>query len=67
MNIANKMEQEVRLRENLADWMIGHGIVLSDRERSNPYVGVRIAEVRWQGRDYRIFWVDGMACRIEKA
>ena len=49
MNIADKMERESRLRGNLAEWIMSHGIVKSDRERSNEYVGVRIAEVRWWG------------------
>ena len=66
MNIADRMEREARLRGNLAEWMMAHGTVKSDRERSNEYVGVRIAEVRWRGKDYCITWVDGEACRIEK-
>ena len=43
-----------------------HGEVLSDRQRSNAYTGVRIREIRWRGRGYRIVDVDGMTCRIEK-
>lgn len=39
MNIADKMERESRLRGNLAEWMMAHGTVKSDRERSNEYVG----------------------------
>lgn len=66
MNIADKMERESRLRGNLAEWMMSHGTVKSDRERNNEYVGVRIAGVCWQGQDYCITWVDGEACRIEK-
>ena len=50
MNIADKMKRESRLRGNLAEWMMAHGTVKSDRERSNEYVGVRIAEVCWRGR-----------------
>ena len=65
MNIADKMERESRLRGNLAEWMMAHGTVKSDRSRSNEYVGVRIMEVCWHGQDYCITWVDGMACRIE--
>ena len=34
MNIADKMERESRLRGNLAEWMMSHGTVKSDRERS---------------------------------
>ena len=66
VNIADKMERESRLMGNLAEWMTAHGTVKSDHERSNEYVGVRIAKVCWRGQDYSIVWVDGMACRIEK-
>ena len=64
MNIADKMESEARLMSNLADWMEKHGTVLSDRQRSNAYTGVRILEVRWRGSDWRIIEVDGMTCQI---
>ena len=66
MNIADKTERESRLMANLADWMEKHGNVLSDRQRSNAYVGVRILEVRWRGSDWRIVEVDGMTCQIER-
>ena len=66
MNIADKMEREARLMLNLADWMEKHGTVLSDRQRSNAYTGVRILEVRWRGSDWRIVEVDGMTCQIER-
>ena len=66
MNIADKMEMESRLMGNLADWMEKHGTVISDRQRSNAYTGVRILEVRWRGHDWRIVEVDGMTCRIER-
>ena len=66
INYADKMEQEARLKGNLAEWMEKHGNVLSDRQRSNAYVGVRILEVRWRGSDWRIVEVDGMTCRIER-
>ena len=45
MNYADKMEREARLMSNLADWMETHGRVLSDRQRSNAYTGVRIWEI----------------------
>ena len=54
MNIADKMERESRLMGRLADWMEAHGTVLSDRQRSNAYTGVRIREIKWRGRIYRI-------------
>ena len=66
INYADKMEQEARLKGNLAEWMEKHGNVLSDRQRSNAYAGVRILEVRWRGSDWRIVEVDGMTCRIER-
>ena len=66
MNIADKMEMESRLMSNLADWMEEHGTVLSDRQKSNAYTGIRILEVRWRGTDWRIIEVDGMTCQIER-
>ena len=54
INYADKMEQEARLKGNLAEWMEKHGNVLSDRQRSNAYTGVRILEVRWRGSNWRI-------------
>ena len=66
MNYADKMEREARLMSNLADWMETHGRVLSDRQRSNAYTGVRIREIAWRGNTYRIVDVDGMTCRIER-
>jgi hypothetical protein len=66
MNIAEKMERESRLMTNLADWMGKHGTVISDRQQSNVYTGVRIREIRWRGNTYQIIDVDGMTCRIER-
>ena len=66
INYADKMEQEARLKGNLAEWMEKHGNVLSDRQRSNADAGVRILEVRWRGSDWRIVEVDGMTCQIER-
>ena len=66
MNIADKMERESKLMENLADWMEKHSTVISDRQQSNAYTGVRIREIKWHGSTYRIIDVDGMTCRIER-
>ena len=66
MNIAEKMERESRLMTNLAGWMEKHGTVISDRQQSNVYTGVRILEIRWRGNTYQIIDVDGMTCRIER-
>ncbi len=66
MNIADKMEMEARLMTNLADWIEGHGNVLSDRSRSNAYTGIRIRKITWRGRTFQVTDVDGMTCRIER-
>ena len=66
MNYVDKMERETRLKSNIADWMEAHGTVLSDRQRSNAYTGVRIREIAWRGNTYRIVDVDGMTCQIER-
>lgn len=55
-----------KLLKNLADWMISHGTVISDRNRSNEYNGVRIVRVNWRGNRYRIIEVDGLTCIIER-
>ena len=50
----------------LSSWMEQHGQILYDRQQSNAYTGVRIREIAWRGRTYRIIDVDGMTCRIER-
>ena len=52
INYADKMEMESKLMGNIADWMEKHGRVLSDRDQSNAYTGVRILEVRWRGSEW---------------
>lgn len=66
MNIAEKMEREERLMTNLADWIGKHGNVLSDRQRSNAYCGVRIRKIEWRGNRYEVVDVDGMTCQINR-
>ena len=66
MNYADKMEREARLMTNLADWIGKHGNVLSDRQRSNAYCGVRIREINWRGNRYEVVDVDGMTCQINR-
>lgn len=66
MNVAEKMYREDRLKSNIACWMEEHGRVLSDRQSSNAYTGVRIREIEWRGRTYRIVDVDGLTCLIER-
>ena len=67
MNYAEKMEMEFRLLGNLADWMVKHGEVLTDRKHSSAFCGMRIREVIWRGSRYDIIEVDGMTCRIERS
>ena len=55
-----------KLLENLAEWMIAHGEVIFDVQRSNYYNGVRTVGVRWRGGMYVIIQVDGMTCEIQK-
>lgn len=63
----NEKEQMLdALRENIADFMISHGDIKSDRERSNYYCCIRMIELTWRGIDFLITQVDGMTCRIEK-
>ncbi len=66
VNYANKMAMETRLMTNLADWIGKHGNVLSDRQRSNAYCGVRIREIDWRGNRYEVVNVDGMTCQISR-
>ena len=66
MNAADAMYREMKLMTNIADWMVSHGEVMSDRSRSNFYVFVRIRRIRWQGRVYDVIDVDNLTCRIER-
>lgn len=61
-----KEEMMDKLRENIAEFMIDHGVVKSDRERSNPYTCIRMIEVTFRGIGFMIIMVDGMTCRIER-
>lgn len=66
INYADKMEQEARLKGNLADWMERHGTVVYRKTHSSYYCGVLIREIEWRGSRFRIVDVDGMTCEIEK-
>lgn len=66
MNYAEKLSAELRVKSNLATWMHNHGEVISDKEKSNAYAGVRIRKIRWRGSTYTIVDVDGATCSIEK-
>ena len=54
------------LLNSLADWLLTNGVVISDEERSNEYVGVRTITVCWRNKNYLIVQVDGMTCKVEK-
>ena len=58
MNIMDKWAVEDGLRARLAAWMEKHGEVLFNKSQSNSYVGIRIQEIRWMGRVYRVTSVD---------
>lgn len=55
------------LLEGIATWLTTCGTILSDVNRSNKHVGVRVVTVRWQNQNYNIIQVDGMTCKIEQA
>ncbi len=64
MNYADKMEMEEGLKTNLAHWMMQHGMVISDRSRSNAYACARIVEVIWRDMNWRINEIDGMGFTV---
>ena len=55
------------LLEGLAHWLMTHGTMLSEENRSHEHAGVRTVTVRWQNQNYNIIQVDGMTCKIEQA
>ena len=67
MNYAEKMEMECRILGNVARWMERRGKVLTDRQQSNAFCGIRILEVLWRGIAFTITEVDGLTCQIERA
>lgn len=66
MNWNDRFEAKQRLMENLADYMVRHGDIRRDDERSNEYTCVRIIELKWRGKEFMITQVDGMTCRIDR-
>ncbi len=54
------------LLENLADYMIRHGEIIRDREKSNYYCCIRMVELTWRGTHFLITEVDGETCLIER-
>ena len=66
MNWNEKEQIRERLMENLASFMISHGVIKSDRERANPYTCVRIVRLVWRDKPFTITQVDGMTCLIER-
>ena len=63
--VASRMKAQ-NLKENLAKWMISHGLINKHIVRSNAYTGVEIYELTWRRIEFRIVIVDGMTCVIEK-
>ena len=55
-----------RLRANVGEWINSHGEVIFENSRSNEYVGMEIKKIKWQDRIYRIIWVDGEICGLER-
>ena len=55
------------LLEGLAYWLMIHGAILSEENRSGEYAGVRTVMVRWQNQNYNIIQVDGQTHKIEQA
>ena len=55
------------LLEGLAYWLMTHGAILSEENRSGEYAGVRTVMVRWQNQNYNIIQVDGQTHKIEQA
>lgn len=60
------MNANDRIRNLIAKRMVNTGVVISDREQSNAYVGVRITEVEKFGKCWQIVFVDGEACEIKR-
>ena len=56
-----------RLRANVGEWINSHGEVIFENSRSNEYEGMTIKKIKWQDRIYRIIWVDGEICGLERA
>ena len=55
------------LLEGLAHWLMTHGTILSEDNRSHEHAGMRTVTVRWQSQNYNIIQVDGTTCKIEQA
>ena len=66
MNMMDKWAATDRLRGLIAERMIESGEVLSHWNKSNAYVGIDMYRVRKFGHDWRIVFVDGDACVIER-
>ena len=57
---------EDRLRTHLAENMVKNGQILSERHQSNEYCGMDLYKLKYRGNTWKIIFVDGMACRIDK-
>ena len=60
------MNANDRIRNLIANRMVNTGVITSDREHSNAYVGVRITEVEKFGKCWQIVFIDGEACEIKR-
>ena len=61
-----KEQMRDKLMNNLAEFMIKHGEIISDRQRSNYYCCIRMVELTFRGIRFLITEVDGLTCRIDK-
>ena len=55
-----------RLRAKVGAWINSLGEVIFENSRSKEYVGMTIKKIKWQERIYRIIWVDGEICGLER-
>lgn len=62
----NYWNAEDNLRTHLADNMLKRGEVKFENHKSNEYCGMDYYIIRYHGFEWRIIYVDGMACQIEK-
>ena len=57
---------EDNLRTHLADNLLKRGEIEFENHKSNEYCGMDYYIIRYREIKWRIIYVDGMACQIEK-